>query len=60
VYRDKEHEVNRKEILALNILKMQSGLRAKEAERRLTEEKALVRTLKGIIKKMNHKITETV
>jgi hypothetical protein len=39
VYRDKEQEVNRKEYLTLNIMKMQAQWRHREADKRLKEER---------------------
>ena len=58
-YRGKEQEVNKKELLTVKVLKYQAGIRYKEGERRLKEERGLVGTLREIVKKMNKKIAET-
>jgi hypothetical protein len=44
----------------VKVLKYQAGIRYKEGERRLREEKGLIMTLKEIVKKMHKKIAETV
>lgn len=47
-------------MLTVKVLKYQAGIRYKESEHRLREEKGLIITLKEIVKKMHKKIAETV